>query len=133
MHLNGNYRGMIAGLLVRVVGPTAIAASSIGASVLAPVPSAAAAPCPDVQIVLARGTGVDPGPGPVGQAFTDSLRLRLAGRSVDLYSVEYPASNEWSTGADCVRDAGAHVNSMAQTCPQTKMVLGGYSQGAAVM
>jgi cutinase len=133
MQLNGNYRGMIARLLVRIVGPTAIAASSIGASVLGPVPTAAAGPCPDVQVVFARGTGEDPGPGPVGQAFADSLRPRLGARSLDVYSANYPATNEWSTGIDGIRDAGSHVNSMAATCPQTKMVLGGYSQGAAVM
>jgi hypothetical protein len=47
--------------------------------------------------------------------------------------VNYPASDQWSTGIEGIRDAAAHVVSMANTCPQTKMVLGGYSQGAAVM
>ncbi|MGZ4584114.1 MAG: cutinase family protein, partial [Mycobacterium sp.] len=51
----------------------------------------------------------------------------------DVYPVNYPASNEWSTGLDGIHDAGAHVVSMAHDCPNTKMVLGGYSQGAAVM
>ncbi|WP_254848171.1 cutinase family protein, partial [Mycobacterium avium] len=37
-----------------------------------------------------------------------------------------------STAADGISDAGAHVQQMAANCPRTKMVLGGYSQGAAV-
>nr|WP_232070507.1 cutinase family protein [Mycobacterium noviomagense] len=98
------------------------------------VPSASAASCPDVQVVFARGTGEPPGVGPTGQAFVDSLRSRVGGRSVDVYPVNYPASDDWATsGLDGIRDAGAHVVSTAGSCPQTKMVLGGYSQGAAVM
>jgi hypothetical protein len=97
------------------------------------VPSASADPCPDVQVVFARGTDEPPGVGPTGQAFVDNLRPRVGGKSLDVYPVNYPASNEWATGLDGIRDAGAHVVSMAHDCPKTKMVLGGYSQGAAVM
>jgi hypothetical protein len=50
-----------------------------------------------------------------------------------VYPVNYPASDQWDTGIDGIRDAGSHVISMANSCPNTKMVLGGYSQGAAVM
>jgi hypothetical protein len=86
-----------------------------------------------VEVVFARGTGEPPGVGSTGQAFVDSLGSRVAGKSLDVYPVNYPASDEWATGLDGIRDAGAHVVSMAATCPETKMVLGGYSQGAAVM
>jgi hypothetical protein len=86
-----------------------------------------------VQVVFARGTGEEPGVGPTGQAFVDQLRAREGGKSVDVYPINYPASNEWSTGLDGIRDATAHVVSEANACPNTKMVLGGYSQGAAVM
>lgn len=84
-------------------------------------------------MVFARGTGEPPGVGPTGQAFVDNLRSRVGGKSLDVYPVNYPASNEWDTGLDGIRDAGAHVVSTAHDCPNTKMVLGGYSQGAAVM
>ncbi|WAJ47728.1 cutinase family protein [Mycobacterium sp. Aquia_216] len=125
---------MIAGFIIRFVGPAAAATLSLGASVLfSPVPWASAEPCPDVQVVFARGTGEAPGVGPTGQAFIDNLRGREGGKSVDVYAVNYPASDEWSTGLDGIRDAGAHVVSMAGSCPKTKMVLGGFSQGAAVM
>ncbi len=86
-----------------------------------------------MEVVFARGTGEPPGVGPTGQAFVDSLRPRVGARSLGVYPVNYPASDEWATGVDGIRDAGAHVVSMAGNCPKTKMVLGGYSQGAAVM
>ena len=35
------------------------------------LPSAAADPCPDVEVVFARGTTEPPGVGGVGQAFVD--------------------------------------------------------------
>ncbi|OBG23801.1 cutinase family protein [Mycobacterium sp. 852002-51057_SCH5723018] len=125
---------MIARHIPRYLGSAVVAASGISASVFAAaLPSASAQPCPDVQVVFARGTGEPPGVGPTGQAFVDSLRSRVGGKSVDVYPVNYPASNEWETGLDGIRDAGAHVVSMAHDCPNTKMVLSGYSQGAAVM
>ncbi|MEM6106988.1 cutinase family protein [Mycobacterium sp. 050272] len=129
----GIYVDMIAGYVIRLMGAAAAATASLGASVLfSPVPSSAE-PCPDVQVVYARGTGEPEGVGATGQAFIDNLRGREGGKSVDVYAVNYPASNEWDTGLDGIRDAGAHVVSMAASCPKTKMVLSGFSQGAAVM
>jgi cutinase len=105
----------------------------------APVPSASAQPCPDVEVVFARGTGEPPGVGGVGQAFVDALRSQVGTRSLGVYAVNYSASSDFDdriefarTVVDGIRDAGAHVESMAANCPNTKMVLGGYSQGAAV-
>jgi cutinase len=122
---------MIARLLTRLLAPAVVTASAVVAAPV--VPSASAQPCPDVEVVFARGTGEPPGVGPTGQAFSDSLRSRVAGKSLEVYPVNYPASDEWATGVDGVRDAGVHVVSMAGICPQTKMVLSGFSQGAAVM
>jgi cutinase len=98
------------------------------------IPSAHAAPCPDVQVVFARGTGVASGVGEVGQQFVDSLRSQVTGRSIDVYPVNYPATTDFPVsskkGAD---DTSAHVQNMVANCPSTRMVLGGYSQGAGVI
>ncbi|BBY45598.1 cutinase family protein [Mycolicibacterium celeriflavum] len=116
------------------------------ALVSAPVPLAAAQPppppppgCPDVQVVFARGTGEPVGVGGVGQAFVDQLRAQAAPRSVDVYAVNYPASADFGdriqfarTVVDGIRDAGRKVESTAAACPDTDIVLGGFSQGAAV-
>jgi cutinase len=120
------------GHISRFFGPLVLAALSFSVPGVA-APVATAAGCPDTEVVFARGTGDPPGVGPVGQAFVDALGARLGGRSMDVYAVNYPASDQWSTGLDGIRDAGSHVVSTASSCPNTKMVLGGYSQGAAVM
>lgn len=97
------------------------------------VPSASAAGCPDIEAVLARGTGDTPGVGWIGHAFIDSRRQKVGLKSLGVYAVDYPASEDLSRAVDGIRDAANHVESMAANCPNTKMVLGGYSQGAAVM
>lgn len=96
------------------------------------IPTASAAPCPDVEVLFARGTFEPPGVGGTGQAFVDSLRSKLGDKSVDVYPVNYPASLDFATASLGVIDASNKVQSMAATCPNTKMILGGYSQGAAV-
>ena len=112
------------------VGAATVACSAL---LSAPLPSASAQPCPDVEVVFARGTTEDPGVGPTGQAFVDSLRARVGTKSIGVYPVDYPATMDFPTAIDGVRDASAHVRSMVAKCPNTGMVLGGFSQGAAVM
>ena len=90
-------------------------------------------PCPDIEVVFARGTAEPAGIGRVGQAFTDALSAQVGGRTVSSYAVNYPASYDFLTTADGAADATNHIASMALQCPSTKIVLGGYSQGAAVM
>jgi cutinase len=98
------------------------------------VPVAAADGCPDVEVVFARGTGEPVGPGGPGQAFFDSLTSQLPGKTVNLYAVDYPSTNDYVNSAHAgADDAVAHVLGTAASCPKTKIVLGGYSQGAAVM
>jgi cutinase len=116
----------IAGL----IGAAAVATSTV---LTAPMPSAHAAPCPDAEVIFARGTTELPGVGPTGQAFVDSMRSQVGAKSVEVYAVDYPATTEFRTAVDGISDARAHILATAANCPQTKMVLGGFSQGAAVM
>lgn len=123
----------IAGRAVRIIGAVMVTAGTFAIPLIV-APLAGAAPCPDVEVVFARGTTEPPGVGGIGQAFVDSLRSQVGGRSVGVYAVNYPASNDFArstpAGGD---DMSAHVEAMAANCPNTKMVLGGYSQGAAVV
>jgi cutinase len=105
----------------------------------APVPLAFAQACPDAEVVFARGTGEPPGVGGIGQAFVDALRSQAGARSVGVYPVNYAASADFASGIDFaltvidgIRDASSHIESMASNCPNTRMVLGGFSQGAVV-
>jgi cutinase len=123
--------------IARLIGAVVV---TTGATLLSvPIPSASAQPCPDIEIVFARGTSEAPGVGGIGQAFVDSMRSQVGGREVAVYPVNYPAASDFNnriefarTVVDGIRDAGVHVESMAANCPNTRMVLGGYSQGAVV-
>ncbi|MCV7359207.1 cutinase family protein [Mycolicibacterium fluoranthenivorans] len=114
-------------------GSTLLAAGLSLAAVLGPQATAAAAPaCPDVEVVFARGTFEAPGVGATGQAFVDALNSRLPGEAVAVDAVNYPASLDFEQAAQGVADASNTLESLAAGCPNTKIVLGGYSQGAAV-
>ena len=128
---------MTAPRIAGVLGVLAVTSCALLLS--APVPSASAQPCPDVEAVIARGTGEPPGVGGVGQAFVDALRSKVGGKSMDVYAVNYPASSDFGnpmefaqTVVQGISDASAHIENTAASCPNTKMVLGGFSQGAAV-
>lgn len=100
------------------------------------VPAPAAADieaCPDVEVVFARGTGEPPGLGRVGQAFVDTLAPQLGGRTLETYAVNYPASFNFLTTAQGADDAAAQIVAVSSRCPATRVVLGGFSQGAAVV
>ena len=125
--------------IARLLRLASIAILTMSALLSAPIPAASAQPCPDVEVVFARGTGEPPGVGGVGQAFVDALRSQVGGRSMDVYPVNYVASGEFGdriafarTVVDGIRDAGAHVEATAANCPNTRIVLAGYSQGAVV-
>lgn len=98
-----------------------------------PAPAASADPCSDVEVVFARGTGEPPGIGRVGQAMVDRLVPQIAPRSVGVYAVNYPAGLNFLTTADAANDAAGHITWLADQCPDTRVVLGGFSQGAAAI
>jgi cutinase len=51
-----------------------------------------------------------------------------------VYAVDYPASRDFASSTPAgANDASGHIESIATNCPNTRMVLGGYSQGAAVI
>ena len=120
--------------LLRVLFPWIVAMTAAVAALAGtlPVGRASADACPDVGVVFARGTFEAPGVGKTGQAFIDALDARLGGKTVDVYPVDYPASLDFSRAADGIVDASNKITSIAASCPSTKVVLGGYSQGAAV-
>jgi cutinase len=111
---------------------TAASCAALAFSSLIAAPTAGAAPCPDVQVVFARGTFEAPGVGGTGQAFVDALHRQLGDKSIDVYAVNYPASLDFPRAADGIIDASNKLRDTAANCPNTKSVLGGFSQGAAV-
>ena len=62
-----------------------------------------------MEVIFARGTFEPPGVGGTGQAFVDSVRNQLPGKSVDVYPVNYPASLDFGRAADGVIDAGNKI------------------------
>jgi cutinase len=88
----------------------------------------ASAVCPDAEVDFARGREEPPGVGLIGQSFITALRKKVPKMTIGSYGVNYPANTEVDVGAN---DMSAHAQSMAASCPNTKLVLGGYSLGAA--
>jgi cutinase len=118
----------MAGMRVTAVLSSAAAIMSVAASLL-PTAVATAADCPDAEVILARGRFEPPGVGRIGQAFVDSLRAKTP-KSVGEYGVSYIADWDIVPGAN---DMSRHMQYMATTCPNTRLVPGGYSLGAAVV
>ena len=111
-------------------GAAAVAALTLPIGSTAP---AHALPCPDAEVVFARGTAEEPGVGPTGQAFVDSLRTQIGPKSLGVYAVDYPATTDFPTAVLGISDARAHILATTAKCPLTQIVLGGFSQGAAVI
>ena len=116
-----------AGRLASHLGAALLGPACLIAAAVAPGP-AAASPCPAAEVGFARGREEPPGPGYVGNAFVNALRPKVPKMPIASYGVNYPADISPAKGAD---DMSAHVQSMARSCPKTRMVLGGYSLGAA--
>lgn len=59
-----------------------LAAAAVFGSPVASAPSATAEPCPDVEVVFARGSGEPPGIGGIGRPFVDALRSEIGAKSL---------------------------------------------------
>ncbi|HZC51773.1 MAG TPA: cutinase family protein, partial [Mycobacterium sp.] len=116
--------GLSASALVTATGLLALPSTA---------PIASADDCPDAEVIFARGTNEPPGLGRVGDAFVDSLRQQTGGMNILPYGVNYAASKLQLHGGDGANDTIDRVKKSVEKCPSTKIVLGGYSQGASVM
>lgn len=115
-------------LAVSVLVAAAAAVSAVNG------PVAAAVSCPDVEVVFARGTSDRSGLGWAGRAFVHSLKWKLLGKRVSAHAVDYPANWNFSQStSEGAVNANKHVQYIAGMCPDTKIVLGGMSQGAGVI
>lgn len=120
--------------LAHLLGAAVVTAGATLLSAPILIAPASAAPCPDVEVTFARGAADPPGVGGVGKAFIDSLHSQVGGRSVGVYAVNYPAGDDFAASANAgAVDTHAHVTSMVANCPNTKLVLGGYSLGAGAI
>ncbi|BBZ66270.1 serine esterase [Mycolicibacterium insubricum] len=125
-----------------VGGPAARRLSHLGAAALfltaiplvtTAAPPAAAEDCPVAEVVFARGTDEPAGMGRVGDAMVDSLREQTGGLDIRTYAVNYKATITQRHSGEGAKDAINHIKATVDSCPRTKIVLGGYSQGASVV
>ncbi|KAM3460848.1 hypothetical protein MY5147_006346 [Beauveria neobassiana] len=89
--------------------------------------------CKDVLIVFARGT-CDPGNSGilVAPPFIDAVRKAIGDKSLGVQGVAYPASVDGYLNAHNAAGLAMAqiVRETRASCPNTKIVLSGYSQGA---
>ncbi|MBL7261548.1 cutinase family protein [Paractinoplanes lichenicola] len=91
-----------------------------------------AAGCSDVELVFARGTGEPQGLGIVGRPLAQALAAELPGRTVGSFAVVYAAASNQRSAGPGATNMTEHIEQVAQNCPETQFVIGGYSQGASV-
>ncbi|SEP48592.1 cutinase family protein [Amycolatopsis saalfeldensis] len=121
-----------------VVGSVACLAAAVPATASAaeqPASSSAGASgCADVDFVFARGTGE--GGGTIrylGGQLANDLQAKLPGKNFSAEGLDYPA--DWAADSPSigVQNLSDTLNAKVAACPDTKYVIGGYSQGAAVL
>ncbi|PVI02981.1 carbohydrate esterase family 5 protein [Periconia macrospinosa] len=94
------------------------------------------ASCADVTVVFARGTTEPGNIGLVtGPPFFEALKKQLGNKSLALQGVEYPATFAGfnKNGTEGVPSMTAFINQAITSCPDTRVVVSGYSQGALVV
>lgn len=113
-----------------VAAVTAIAGGFLATTTAGPsaqIPTATAEPCAPVELIFARGRNEAPGVGRLGNALVAALNARLP-QPIGVYGVNYPANTEIPQGAN---DISNRIQYMAGACPDTRLIVGGYSLGAA--
>jgi cutinase len=117
-----------------------VLASAVGVLVLSAVAAAPASAvassgsgCAQVSIITARASTEQPGEGITGNLA--SAIQSASTQTVSRASVSYPASlnNYASSSLQGIQALTSQLTSLVQTCPTTKVVLLGYSQGAHVV
>ncbi|KAF5358212.1 hypothetical protein D9756_001893 [Leucocoprinus leucothites] len=90
-------------------------------------------PCADVHIIAARASTELPGAGIIG-ALVNQVQLQSR-QTVSTNSVNYPATltNYASSSAQGTAATKALLTNQANACPNQKIVLVGYSQGAHII
>ncbi|KAF1828557.1 cutinase [Decorospora gaudefroyi] len=94
------------------------------------------AACADMTLIFARGTTEPGNVGLVtGPPFIDALNEQKGSASLSVQGVEYPASFAGfnRNGSDGVPSMTMFINQAITDCPDTKIIMSGYSQGALVL
>jgi hypothetical protein len=89
--------------------------------------------CAAVHIITARASTENPGEGITG-ALVDQI-IRTSNQTITRAAVSYPATlnNYASSSAQGVSALKSMLTAQVQSCPDQKIVLAGYSQGAHVI
>ncbi|KAF5870952.1 putative cutinase precursor protein [Botrytis fragariae] len=103
----------------------------------APTGSIEARACSDVTVIFARGTTETGTLGTVvGPPFLSALKSALGSSSVTMNGVDYPADVPgFLEGGDPTgsKTMASMVTSTLSSCPDTKVVISGYSQGGQLV
>lgn len=131
---------------ITIISAICVAPMVTTASAASPAPahadstSSTATSCVPVILYFSRGSGESAGLGPVGEALRNSLKTATGERSAAVPN-NYPAVSVWdatvhndytSSVTTGIATAVADIQTIASTCPASKIVVSGYSQGAEV-
>ena len=112
-----------------------VSAVLLAAGISLAAPASASSSCPSIMIVVARGTNE-----PAGQGNMASLASAIGNstsRSMSSFALDYPASAAfpayWTSVSTGEKNLQKLLTSLVASCPSSKYVLLGYSQGAQVI